>query len=183
MTYLMTPVIKAYRYAIDSRIIAHYFNVKCNEIFFSQCGRKVDVFKFWLMLKARGISGFERLIDNSMEKAQYLTHEISKRTTFRLVMNNFQYTNVCFWYIPSHLQMKSENESWWNEIYKIVPQIKYNMIKEGSIMINYAPLPSKGIGNFFRMTFTCFPPPTETSINYLLDEIERIAKITENDKK
>lgn len=135
------------------------------------------------MLKGRGISGFERLIDNSMEKAQYLTQEISKRPTLRLVMSNFQYTNVCFWYIPSHLQMKPENESWWNEVYEFVPKIKKNMIKEGSIMVNYAPLHSKGIGNFFRMTLTCFPPPTETSINYLLDEIERIANISENDKK
>ncbi|XP_055305528.1 cysteine sulfinic acid decarboxylase [Sitodiplosis mosellana] len=145
-----------------------------------QCGRKVDVFKFWLMLKARGTTGFERLIDNSMEKAQYLTQQISERAAFRLVLRSFQYTNVSFWYIPSHLRSKSENESWWNELYRTVPIIKQNMVRGGSIMVNYAPLPSKNIGNFFRMTLTCFPPPTETSIDYLLDEIERIAKLSEN---
>lgn len=134
------------------------------------------------MLKARGTSGFERLINNSMEMAQYLTQQISKRSAFRLVMNRFQYTNVSFWYIPSHLHMKMETDSWWNEVYEIVPIIKMNMIKEGSIMVNYAPLPSKNIGNFFRMTLACFPPPSETSINYLLDEFERIAKLSENDK-
>ena len=35
-----------------------------------QCGRKVDVFKLWLMWKARGNEGFERRIDNAFENAR-----------------------------------------------------------------------------------------------------------------
>lgn len=144
-----------------------------------QCGRKVDVFKFWLMLKARGISGFENLIDNSMEKAEYLTQQLSKRAGYRLVLNEFQYTNVCFWYVPKFLRMKTENEEWWSELYKVAPIIKREMIIEGSLMVNYTPLPSKNIGNFFRMTLTCFPSPTENSIDFLINEIERISdKVT-----
>lgn len=146
-----------------------------------QCGRKVDVFKFWLMLKARGLCGFEKLIDNSIEKAQYLQQQISKREGFRLVMKDIQYTNVCFWYIPKSLRViKDENKSWWDALYKSVPTIKKNMIQQGAIMVNYAPLPSKNIGNFFRMTLACFPPPTETSIDFLLDEIERLGETLSN---
>lgn len=141
-----------------------------------QCGRKVDVFKFWLMLKARGISGFEILIDNTVDKASYLTQQISKRQGFRLVNKNPQFTNVCFWYIPKSMRMKTENTNWWDDLSKIVPIIKRNMVIEGLIMVGYAPLPTKHIGNFFRMTLTCFPPTTEVNLDHLLDEIERIGE-------
>lgn len=130
------------------------------------------------MLKARGLSGFERLIDNAMNQAKYLTKKISERSNFRLVLNDFQYTNVCFWFVPPYLQMKTEDEHWWKQLYGDVPKIKENMIrKDGSLMINYSPWPSKNIGNFFRMTFTCFPPPSENSVNSLLDEIEKLGKV------
>ena len=35
-----------------------------------QCGRKVDVFKLWLMWKARGNEGFERRIDTAFENSR-----------------------------------------------------------------------------------------------------------------
>lgn len=143
-----------------------------------QCGRKVDVFKFWLMLKARGLSGFEKLIDNSIEKANYLGQQISKREGFRLVIENIQYTNVCFWYIPKSFRLMKDG--CWDALYKIVPIIKENMILQGAIMVNYAPLPSKNIGNFFRMTLACFPPPTEENIDFLLDEIEKLGETLPN---
>lgn len=139
-----------------------------------QCGRKVDVFKFWLMLKAHGISGFEVLIDNVIDNSKYLEQKIRKHSSFRSVLENFQYTNVCFWYIPKSLRMKSENDAWWDELYKITAVMKTRMIQEGSIMVSYVPLPSKNIGNFFRMSLACFPPPTKDSIDFFLSEIERL---------
>lgn len=141
-----------------------------------QCGRKVDVFKLWLMLKVRGIAGFEYLINNAMDKTKYLIVQLAKRNGFRLVRKDFQYTNVCFWYIPCILRKKQEDQDWWNKVYQTVAKIKENMIRKGTVMVNYAPLPSKNLGNFFRMTLTCFPPPTETSIDYLINEIERIGE-------
>lgn len=95
-------------------------------------------------------------------------------------MKNCQYTNVSFWYIPRSLRMKPENESWWSDVYEIVPKMKEIMIRDGNIMINYAPLPSKNLGNFFRMTLTCFPAATEATIDNLLDEIEKIGEKSEN---
>ena len=35
-----------------------------------QCGRKVDVFKLWLMWKAKGNLGFEKKIDTAFENAR-----------------------------------------------------------------------------------------------------------------
>lgn len=135
---------------------------------------KVDVFKFWLMLKARGMSGFEHLIDNAVNKARYLTNKVSNRSRFLLVRPDFQYTNVCFWCIPQYLQAQTRGEDWWKQLYQSVPKIKEKMMRKGSMMINYATWPNKNIGNFFRMTFSCFPPTSEDSVDFLLDEIERI---------
>jgi glutamate/tyrosine decarboxylase-like PLP-dependent enzyme len=36
-----------------------------------QCGRKVDAFKLWVMWKARGDDGIERLVDDAFHMAEY----------------------------------------------------------------------------------------------------------------
>lgn len=140
-----------------------------------QCGRKVDVFKFWLMLKARGLYGFEELMDNAMDMADYLQQVLATRSGFRLIQDErFQYTNVCFWYIPKSMRDQKEDEQWWQQLYTVAPTIKERMIKRGSMMIGYCPLPHKQKGNFFRMTLTCFPPARADVIDFLVDEIERL---------
>ena len=117
-----------------------------------QCGRKVDSFKFWLMLKKRGVFGMERLIDNAFSSAEYFVQQLKARNGFKIVLENPQYTNICFWYIPKFMQEKKEhNENWWKSIYKLTTFIKEQMVKKGDLMITYAPLPHKNIGNFFRM--------------------------------
>lgn len=118
-----------------------------------QCGRKVDAFKFWLMYKKRGISGFEMLMNNAFDCASYLTQETKKRSNFRLVLEKYQYTNVCFWYIPKYMMNRNDVETsqWWECIYKITSFIKEKMIVDGKLMCAYTPLLHKNIGNFFRM--------------------------------
>ena len=44
-----------------------------------QCGRKVDGFKFWFMLKARGEKYMEEIVDNAFDMADYLTQLVSTR--------------------------------------------------------------------------------------------------------
>ena len=44
-----------------------------------QCGRKVDAFKFWFMLKARGEDYMENMVDNTFDMADYLTHLVQSR--------------------------------------------------------------------------------------------------------
>jgi sulfinoalanine decarboxylase / aspartate 1-decarboxylase len=141
------------------------------------CGRKVDAFKFWLMWKKRGLQGFEQLIENAFDKAIFLANEIERRENFELLMPRFEYTNVCFFYIPKFMQAKGlRDENWWNNISTITALIKERMMMNGNLMIGYSPLHHKGIGNFIRMVITCHPPATEASMTFVLDQIEEIGE-------
>lgn len=147
------------------------------------CGRKVDAFKFWLMWKKRGILGFEKLIDNAFDKAQFLAKEVKRREDFQLLIPQHEYTNVCFFYIPKFMKDKEpRDESWWANISRITATIKERMMKNGNLMIGYSPLPHKSIGNFFRMVVSCHLPATEQSMKFLLDEIEKIGDGLEGNK-
>lgn len=86
-----------------------------------QCGRKVDAFKFWLMLKARGLNAYGRLIDHAISMAKLLVEKIKERgpARFRLVQDTYQYTNVCFWYIPKQLRDQEENDEWRERLYAV----------------------------------------------------------------
>ncbi|XP_012222395.1 cysteine sulfinic acid decarboxylase [Linepithema humile] len=140
-----------------------------------QCGRKVDAMKFWLMWKARGTSGFRQSVDHAMSCADYFLKRIKETTGFRLVLPAYQCCNVCFWYIPPSMREKEENEDWWHKLYVITTTIKKRLTLEGSLLIGYTPLPQKNIGNFFRMVVNCQPPPTESSMDYVIRQIEKSA--------
>lgn len=84
-----------------------------------QCGRKVDAFKLWLMFKARGNNEIRSIMNNTLNCAKYFKETISIRNGFRLVIDKFEFTNICFWYIPKKMRDMEENEEWWNIIYKV----------------------------------------------------------------
>lgn len=159
-----------------------------------QCGRKIDAFKFWLMLKARGYGGFGRLLDHALDMSKLFLKKLQQRKGFRLVLNEYQYTNICFWYIPKKLRNCEENEQWKlklyevmmcketivlynnNKLLQIAPKVKELMIRKGSLMLGYSPLQHRNIGNFFRMVFTCFPVIDEPELEFILNEIERLGE-------
>ncbi|CAO1401631.1 unnamed protein product [Diamesa tonsa] len=126
----------------------------------------------------KGSLGFEMLMDNAFDCASYLTQETKKRSNFRLVFEKYQYTNVCFWYIPKYMMNRNDVEStqWWECIYKITAFIKEKMVKDGKVMCGYTPLLHKNIGNFFRMVVTCHPKATNESMDFVLNEIQRIGE-------
>ncbi|GAB0098487.1 cysteine sulfinic acid decarboxylase [Sergentomyia squamirostris] len=138
-----------------------------------QCGRKVDSFKVWLMLKVRGVNELGLKVDNAMEMSQYLTNRLKSNSTFRLVLDEFQYTNICFWYIPKSMRGQEETQEWWNTLYKVAPLIKEKMVKKGSMMVGFCPLPHKNVGNFFRMVITCYPTLTRNDVDCFIAEIEQ----------
>lgn len=142
-----------------------------------QCGRKVDVFKFWLILKVRGLDGIALLMDNAMKMSEYLTESLRTREGFRLIQEeNFDFTNICFWYIPKALRNEKESDEWWERIYAFTAMIKEKMIMRGSLMVTYCPLQNRNLGNFFRMVVACYPPPTKESMKFVIDEIEHLAE-------
>ena len=77
-----------------------------------QCGRKVDAFKFWFMLKARGEDYMEDMVDNTFAMADHLARLVTQRPGFRLVpaFAGRQCTNVGFWFIPPSLRGQEETE-------------------------------------------------------------------------
>lgn len=95
-----------------------------------QCGRKVDAFKFWLMLKARGYGTFGRLLDHALDMSKLFIHKLRQREDhgFRLVLQDFQYTNVCFWYIPKYLRNCEETPEWKQKLYEVSAVAKYQAL-------------------------------------------------------
>jgi len=143
-----------------------------------QCGRKVDAFKLWFMLKAHGEAYMGDMVENTFNMAEYLVQLVQSREGFRLVpgYEDRQCTNVGFWYVPPSLRNQKENDEWWTKLEAVAPKIKETMIKEGTLMIGYQPLPYKNIKNFFRMVIHGVPRPSKENMDFVINEIERIGK-------
>ncbi|XP_074841570.1 glutamate decarboxylase 1-like [Carettochelys insculpta] len=139
-----------------------------------QCGRHVDVFKLWLMWKAKGTRGFEILVNKSLELAEYLYKELNSRENFELVFDaEPELTNVCFWFISPSLRGVANGPERQKLLHQIAPKIKARMIEEGTTMLNYQPHGDKV--NFFRMVFSN-PATKKSDVDFLLEEIERLGK-------
>jgi len=140
-----------------------------------QCGRKVDSFKFWMMWKAVGYDGMRLHVDNAFENARYFLDQIKERPGFKLVKPDFQFVNICFWYIPLRLRDQTETSEWWAEIAKIAPKIKEAMTLKGSMQIAYQPLESEGLVNFFRIIVSnCCS--SKDDFDFVIDEFDLLGK-------
>uniref|UniRef100_A0A670ICG0 Glutamate decarboxylase 1 n=1 Tax=Podarcis muralis TaxID=64176 RepID=A0A670ICG0_PODMU len=139
-----------------------------------QCGRHVDVFKLWLMWRAKGTRGFETLINRFLELAEYLYKELKTRKNYELVFDaEPELTNVCFWYIPPSLQKIPKGPEREKRLHQVAPKIKARMIEEGTTMVSYQPHGNHV--NFFRMVFSN-PATKKSDVDFLLEEIERLGK-------
>lgn len=139
-----------------------------------QCGRHVDVFKLWLMWRAKGDAGFEQQVNKLWELAALLVKEIKSRRNFELVLDEPEATNVCFWYIPDSIyDMDRDSEIYKSRLNQVAARIKEKMMMKGTLMVSYQPLDNHP--NFFRMIFSN-AATREEDVYYLLDEIERLAK-------
>ena len=98
------------------------------------CGRRPDVFKFWLVWKLKGINHFSNLLNNVFYKAEYFKNELKKYPEkFKLIIDQKTIT-VCFLIIN-----------------KDPITIKKNLIDNNLAMISYQS--EKGFPNFFRVCF------------------------------
>uniref|UniRef100_A0A2I3MI44 Glutamate decarboxylase 1 n=1 Tax=Papio anubis TaxID=9555 RepID=A0A2I3MI44_PAPAN len=139
-----------------------------------QCGRHVDIFKFWLMWKAKGTVGFENQINKCLELAEYLYAKIKNREEFEMVFDGEpEHTNVCFWYIPQSLRGVPDSPQRREKLHKVAPKIKALMMESGTTMVGYQPQGDKA--NFFRMVISN-PAATQSDIDFLIEEIERLGQ-------
>ena len=68
-------------------------------------GRKVDCLKLWLAWKAHGDAGYAARIDHAVAMAGHLTAQIKASDgRFKMVMDDYSFTNVCFWFVPPALR-------------------------------------------------------------------------------
>ncbi|KAF7654318.1 hypothetical protein LDENG_00071450 [Lucifuga dentata] len=137
-----------------------------------QCGRHVDVFKLWLMWKAKGSEGFASHISKCLENAEYLYHQLQRRPDFELVLKSKpEHSNVCFWYLPASLRRLPPGPDRNARLHQVAPQIKARMMEKGSALIGYQPLGPKV--NFFRCVFSN-PATQHEDIDFLLEEIAQL---------
>ncbi|XP_037072231.1 cysteine sulfinic acid decarboxylase-like [Pollicipes pollicipes] len=141
-----------------------------------QCGRKVDGFKLWLMWKAHGDAGLERRVDATFAAAGYCADQVAQRPGFRPVLASPQCANVCFWYVPPSLRGQEETAAWWERLSQVAPRVKEAMVRRGSLMVGYQPLPHKQLVNFFRLVFTGVPEMGPAEVDYMLDEIDSLGR-------
>lgn len=138
-----------------------------------QCGRRVDVLKFWFMWKAKGTSGFEKHVDKVFSNAQFFTETIKKRIGFKMAIKEPQFTNVCFWYVPPSLRGCENDPDYQERLHKIAPKMKERMMKEGSMMVTYQ---AQGkLPNFFRIVFQS-SALNHTDMLYFIEQFEKLGK-------
>ncbi|KAK2164503.1 hypothetical protein NP493_1413g00006 [Ridgeia piscesae] len=138
-----------------------------------QCGRHNDVFKLWITWRANGDTGFENRINGLLDMSHYLQQKLKERKGFEFVLENPQFINVCFWYVPSSMRRLTPGPERDARLHKVAPKIKAMMMEKGSTMVGYQPLGEKP--NFFRMIVSN-AATTQPDIDFMLNEIERLGE-------
>lgn len=138
-----------------------------------QCGRRPDVLKYWFMWKAKGTSGFEKHIDKVFENARFFYENIKDRQGFKMVLEEPECTNICFWYVPSSLRGAENQPDFKERLHLVAPKMKELMMKEGSMMVTYQS--QKGHPNFFRIVFQN-SGLDKNDMLHLIGEFERLGK-------
>lgn len=138
-----------------------------------QCGRPNNVFKIWLTWRAKGDEGFEKHINYFMDISMYLLELLKKREGFKMVFENPQFINVCFWYIPKKIRHLATEKDFNAKLNKVAPQIKKLMMEKGSTMVAYQPL--QNYPNFFRMVVSN-PATTYADMDFLVEEIATLGE-------
>ena len=125
------------------------------------CGRRPDVFKFWLVWKIKKKDYFSKLINDIFEKTMYMKKLIiSNPKNFELVINNNSIM-ICFKILKNNKYI-NDNE---------YPNIKKKLL-ENNIMIPYQKC--KNYGNFFRICLVnnnCKKKHIDNIINTLINII------------
>uniref|UniRef100_H2YJ70 Cysteine sulfinic acid decarboxylase n=1 Tax=Ciona savignyi TaxID=51511 RepID=H2YJ70_CIOSA len=142
-----------------------------------QCGRKVDVFKLWLMMKAHGNIGLESRINKAFDNAQYLAELVKKTDGFKLVCDvSPECTNVCFWYLPKRLrklEWRLDDKAFCQKVAAVPPIVKEKMTTSGSLLVGYQPL--AGMPSFFRMV-VINDELTKSDMHFVINEIDKLGQ-------
>uniref|UniRef100_A0A915NLY5 Glutamate decarboxylase n=7 Tax=Meloidogyne TaxID=189290 RepID=A0A915NLY5_9BILA len=134
-----------------------------------QCGRHNDIFKLWLMWRSKGMEGYRRQINRLMDMAKYFTERIKATEGFEMVVDEPEFLNICFWYVPKSIRSVDLREKM-SRLEKIAPKIKAQMMKRGTTMVGYQPDEHKKRPNFFRMVISN-SNVQKVDLDFIIDEI------------
>ncbi|KAK3088048.1 hypothetical protein FSP39_013922 [Pinctada imbricata] len=127
-----------------------------------QCGRHNDVFKLWLMWRAKGDDGFEEQINRSFSLSN---------------QNNFQFQiegpNVSFWFVTKEIEKLTDEAERNQQLNLLAPKLKAAMMEKGSMMVTYQPLGK--LPNFFRIAISN-QNLTASDLDFVMDEMERLGE-------
>ncbi|XP_023931564.1 glutamate decarboxylase 1-like, partial [Lingula anatina] len=138
-----------------------------------QCGRHNDIFKFWLMWRAKGDAGLESHINRLFDLKRYMLDRLAAREGFEMVLEEPECTNICFWYVPRSMRKMAPGPDRDYKLNLVAPRVKGLMMEAGTTMIGYQPHGNQP--NFFRMIISN-NASTKSDIDFLLDEIERLGE-------
>lgn len=138
-----------------------------------QCGRRNDVFKFWLLWRARGDEGYEKFIDRIMELTEYLAKRIKEQPDKFILIQEPTMVNCCFWYQSKRLRGMEQNKEKEEEMGKLCPIIKGKMMMAGTTMLAYQSDEERP--NYFRNIISS-TSPNEKDIDFMLGEIDRLGQ-------
>merc|ERR1711957_13022 len=116
-----------------------------------QCGRHVDITKLWFFWKHQSTQGVIDGVSETWNNAKYLAKLCREHPNFELVVEP-EWTNVSFYYIPDRFLGMERNAEFYEEIGKICPKHKADIIMEGKLMSAYqiADFGGKHYPNFWR---------------------------------
>lgn len=72
------------------------------------------------------------------------------------------------------MRNKKETDDWWKKLYDITAKTKELLVLDGRLMIGYTPMKQKNFGNFFRMVVCCQPQPSHDTMDFAIEQIEKI---------
>lgn len=72
---------------------------------------------FYISYAFQGTSGLEHHVDHVFDVSKYFVKQIQNRPDFKLVLNEPECTNICFWYIPKSLRDQQHSPDYKNRLH------------------------------------------------------------------
>jgi len=80
----------------------------------------------WSVYWLQGTDGLEAHVDENFDNAKYFTEMIRNRAGFKLVLEEPEYTNITFWYIPPSLRGRQNEPDFKNKLHKVCTYNNWN---------------------------------------------------------
>lgn len=106
------PIKKPFGYRIGISIQKNRFTSRNNN-------SNATILIYLLLFAAQGTDGLEAHVDENFNNAKYFTEMIRNRAGFKLVLEEPEYTNITFWYIPPSLRGCQNEPDFKNKLHKV----------------------------------------------------------------